>query len=240
MIKAVAMAMHVYAMSCFKLTKKSCKNLTKAMADIWWNSLEHKQKMHWLSWFTLCLAKEHRGLGFKDIQSFNQALLAKQAWRILNHPESLFARFFKSRYFKKSDFLNAKNGSRPSYGWRSIQFGKELLSQGLRKNIGDGSTVSVWVDAWIEGDVRRRPLIKNIFVDLLLTVDQLVDSQNKCWNIEKLEELFYEEDINRILAMNTAFDQQDYWVWLHNKNGSYSVKSGIGSSTNRTEKRRSE
>ncbi|KAL0679594.1 hypothetical protein Bca4012_007575 [Brassica carinata] len=63
--------------------------------------------------------------------------------------------------------------------------------------------------------------MKNIFVDLLLTVDQLVDSQNKCWNIEKLEELFYEEDINRILAMNTAFDQQDYWVqvgyWFINK-----------------------
>ena len=68
--------------------------------------------------------------------------------------------------------------------------------------------------------------MKNIFVDLLLTVDQLVDTQNKCWNSEKLEELFYEEDINRILAMKTAFDQQDYWVWLHNKNGSYSVKSG--------------
>ncbi|XP_048621839.1 uncharacterized protein LOC106398406 [Brassica napus] len=226
LIKAVAMAMPVYAMSCFKLTKRSCENLTKAMADFWWNSLEHKRKMHWLSWSTLCLAKEQGGLGFKDLQSFNQALLAKQAWRILNHPESLFARFFKSRYFKNSDFLNAKNGSRPSYGWRSIQFGKELLFQGLRKHLGNGTTVSVWVDDWIEGDVRRRPLMKNIFVDLMLTVDKLIDPQNNCWKLDKLQELFYEEDIKRILAMQTAFDQQDYWVWLHNRNGSYSVKSG--------------
>ncbi|XP_048605541.1 uncharacterized protein LOC106393034 [Brassica napus] len=226
LIKAVAMAMPVYAMSCFKLTKRSCENLTKAMADFWWNSLEHKRKMHWLSWSTLCLVKEQGGLGFKDLQSFNQALLAKQAWRILNHPESLFARFFKSRYFENSDFLNAKNGSRPSYGWRSIQFGKELLFQGLRKHLGNGTTVSVWVDDWIEGDVRRRPLMKNIFVDLMLTVDKLIDPQNNCWRLDKLQELFYEEDIKRILAMQTAFDQQDYWVWLHNRNGSYSVKSG--------------
>lgn len=44
LIKAVAMAMHVHAMSCFKLTKKSCENFTNAMADFWWNSLEHKKK----------------------------------------------------------------------------------------------------------------------------------------------------------------------------------------------------
>ena len=226
LIKAVAMAMPVYAMSCFKLTKTSCDNLTKAMADFWWNSLEHKRKMHWLSWTKLCLAKEQGGLGFKDIQSFNQALLAKQAWRILNHPDSLLARVFKSRYFKSTDFLSAKNGPRPSYAWRSIQFGKDLLRQGLRKHIGNGETVSVWVDRWIEGNERRVPLMKNIFVDLLLKVSDLIDLQNNCWNMEKLQELFYQEDIDRIMSMKTAFGEEDYWVWVHNKNGSYSVKSG--------------
>lgn len=94
----------------------------------------------------MCLAKEQGGLRFKDIQSFNQALLAKQPWQILNDHESLFARFFKSRYFNFSNFLSAKNGPRPSYAWRSIQFGKELLTQGLRKHLGDGRSVFVWTE----------------------------------------------------------------------------------------------
>lgn len=161
LIKAVSMAMPIYAMSCFKLTKKSCKNLTKAMADFWWNSLEHKRKMHWLSWSKLSLAKELGDLGFKDIQSFNQALLAKQALRILNGPESMFARVFKTRYFPNSDFLSASNGPRPSYAWRSIQFGKELLVMGIKKKLGNGNMIYVWVDAWIEDDIPGRPLMKN-------------------------------------------------------------------------------
>lgn len=38
--------------------------------------------------------------------------------------------------------------------------------------------------------MRRRPLMKNISVDLLLTVDDRTDAQNKCWNLERLEEVF--------------------------------------------------
>lgn len=87
------------------MTKKSCENLTKTMTDFWWNSFEQR-KMHWLSWTKLCLAKEQGGLGFKDIQNFTEALLAKQAWRILNDPESLFARvLIKSRSFPNLIFL---------------------------------------------------------------------------------------------------------------------------------------
>ena len=86
---------------------------------------------------------------------------------------------FKSRYFGIADFLRAKNGPRLSYAWRSIQFGKELLSQRLRKHVGNSRTVSVWIDRWIKGDVRRTPLMKNIFVDLELKVCDLIDFQNK-------------------------------------------------------------
>lgn len=152
--------------------------------------------------------------------------MAKQAWRILNFPDSLFARLFKSRYFENGNFLTAKNGPRPSYAWRSIQFGKELLRQGLRKHIGNGKTVSVWSELWIEGEVRRAPLMKNILVDLELKVSDLIDFQNLSWYLDKLQDLFFVEDISSILAMKTVFDQEDYWVWLHNKHGSYSVKSG--------------
>lgn len=91
----MAIAMHVYAMSCFKLTKKAFENLTKARTYFWWNLLEHRRKIHWLSW-AMCVAKDQGGLGFKDIQCSNQSLLAKQSWILLNQPDYLFIKVFKS------------------------------------------------------------------------------------------------------------------------------------------------
>src|SRR5690606_2793747 len=105
-------------------------HLSFAMANFWWEAEEHKRKIHWISWNKLCLSKTKGGMGFKDLQCFNQALLAKQAWRLIQFPHCLFSRVIKSMYYDNDQFLNAPLGSRPSYGWRSILHGRNLLRQG--------------------------------------------------------------------------------------------------------------
>ncbi|KAL0434897.1 UNVERIFIED_CONTAM: hypothetical protein Sradi_0197600 [Sesamum radiatum] len=48
-------------------------------------------KMHWVSWERLCESKLIRGLGFRHLHLFNLAMLAKQLWRVLCHPERLLS-----------------------------------------------------------------------------------------------------------------------------------------------------
>ena len=78
------------------------------------------------------------GLGFRDLELFNLALLAKQAWRILQVPDSLSARLLKAIYFPEGNILTATLGSHPSQIWRAILDGVDVLKQGLIKRIGTG------------------------------------------------------------------------------------------------------
>ncbi|XP_010513742.1 PREDICTED: uncharacterized protein LOC104789794 [Camelina sativa] len=225
LLKAVALALPVYAMSCFRLSKHQCKKITSVMANFWWNAVEEKQKMHWVSWEKMCKSKDQGGLGFRDIGRFNQALLAKQAWRLLDAPSSLLARVYKARYFPSISFMEANLGPRPSYAWRSILFGRELLEKGLMKSIGDGLDTNVWLDKWVFDELPRRPCNKEQMINLNLRVSELITNQGD-WNLQALQELFPPCDVIKIRSFPPDTRLQDRLVWAYTNNGHYSVKSG--------------
>ncbi|KAL9461788.1 hypothetical protein AB3S75_004729 [Citrus x aurantiifolia] len=131
LIKAVAQAVPAYAMSVFKLPLGLCEDMQKAIAGFWWGQKREKRSIHWSKWERLCQAKKRGGLGFRDLSSFNQALVAKQSWRIILAPESLVARVMKEKYFRHSSFMKAQIGSNPSYIWRSILWEERLFTRAL-------------------------------------------------------------------------------------------------------------
>ena len=93
--------------------------------------------MHWIAWEKLVLPKAQGGLGFRDMHSFNMAMLSRLAWRLIQNPDSLCARVLKSKYYPNGKLLETVFASDSSPVWRAIEFGLELLKKGLIWRVGD-------------------------------------------------------------------------------------------------------
>ena len=157
LVKSVAQSVPVYSMSCFKLPRGLCEHLNKLIRKFWWGCKDGKRKPHWVSWKGMTQPKGMGGLGFKDFELFNMAMLAKQAWRLVQRPDSLCAHLLKSIYYPGGQFLDSELGSHPSQVWRAIIEGKDVLKQGLIRRIGNGQSTRISADNWIPREEMMRP-----------------------------------------------------------------------------------
>ena len=82
-------------------------------------------------------------MGFCDLHAFNLALLAKQAWKLVQKTDSLFYRIYKARYFPNSTFLDAEMDHNPSYVWRSLLSAREVLLAGSKWQVGNDDTIKI-------------------------------------------------------------------------------------------------
>ena len=203
-------------MSCFLIPKTICKQISSIMSDYWWRNSKASRGMHWKSWEALSSPKEKGGLGFKDLEAFNIALLGKQLWRMITHPESLFARVFKRRYFRNSDPLNAPMGSRPSYAWRSMHAAQQLIRQGAKVIIGNGRNTNIWQERWLGSkpaypidSTKLIPEQYRHFLSPQTTVSDLMSSSNKEVNTSLIRNLFPLETQLKIAHINLHGDKGD-------------------------------
>ena len=212
-------------MSCFKLPIGLCEHLNKLIRQFWWGSKEGKRKPNRVSWYTMTQPKFMGGLGFRDFELFNLALLACQAWRLLQQADSLCAQMLKAIYFPDSNILSAELGSHPSQVWRAILEGRDVLLQGLIRRVGDGVTTRIWQDNWIPRNGTMRP-IACLSANPPQLVSDLIDETNAAWRRELVEQIFIASDSNIILGIPLSTRRMaDFWAWSHEKNGAFFVRS---------------
>ena len=182
--------------------------------------------MCWVAWDKLTAPKALGGLGIRDIQAFNTALLAKQAWRIISKPDCLLSRVLRGKYCSKESFLEVEAPKNASHGWRGILAGRNLLVTNLSKAIGDGETTSIWKDPWLSCQSPARPIGPTKEEHQDLVVADFLCRGTSDWNVQRIMEVLpqYLPDILRIKP--SIFGSPDSFVWLAARSGAYSAKSG--------------
>jgi hypothetical protein len=181
LLKAVAQAISVYAMSVFLIPKGVCKRMMDAISPFWWGDDDNSKHMHWFAWWKLCYPKKEGGMGFRDLNSFNLAILAKQAWRLISNPESLCARVLRAKYYPDGDILKAGPKSGSSYTWQSILAGLNTFKRGYIWRVGNGEMINIWTDPWIPSSPSRK-VTSQRGTTIYTKVSDLIDPVTGFWD----------------------------------------------------------
>ncbi|KAL8116071.1 hypothetical protein AgCh_022528 [Apium graveolens] len=226
LLKSATQTIPTFWMNLMLIPQDVCDRIEKKMNQYWWGGRGEHGGIRWMCWDRLCEVKEVGGLGFRKLREFNVAMLAKQAWRLVNNTNPLVAEIMKARYYAKSDFLNATLGSNPSFMWRSIMESQEVIKRGCRRKIGDGKDTNLWTSPWL-------PCLENGFLTSTAytglhdaTVDGLMMEGQKRWDVEVLNDICNERDRQLIQQIHVpSRGIKDSWYWLLDEKGEFSVKS---------------
>ncbi|XP_028084227.1 uncharacterized protein LOC114285386 [Camellia sinensis] len=159
--------------------------------------------INWLNWGHMTLPKHQGGMGFRDFNSFNLALLARQGWRLLKYPNSFCARLLKEIYFPNTSFLHAARGRR-----------------------------ALWDDKWIPSIPGFKVLSSKPTESGIQHVQDIIDAHSRSWRIESLTNLVSEAEVEAIRLIPIAMDNTaDSLVWHFESKGEYSVRSGYSTAS---------
>jgi hypothetical protein len=149
------------------------------------------------------------GIGFRDSRLFNQALLARQGWRLLQKPNSVCARLMKAKYYTNGNLLDTIFVKNASASWKGVEHGLELLKKGTIWRVGNGSKIRIWRDNWISRDglLKVTGKKKN---SRLKRVRSLFGDGINGWNNQLVNDIFLPHDAEQTLKIKVPnHDMED-------------------------------
>ncbi|GAA0183140.1 hypothetical protein LIER_30608 [Lithospermum erythrorhizon] len=148
----------------------------------------------------------------------NLELLAKQGWRIMTQQAPLLFKVLKGRYFRRTSFLNAKLGTKTSFGWCSLLEGRKVLLKGTRWRVGDGKSIDMWKEPWVP--ISTDFHLRGSRGDKPHWVSQLIRSAE--WDKGRVEEVVEGEDVKNVLFIPLSRRGiKDRLIWNHTRCGNY-------------------
>ncbi|KAF7844578.1 ribonuclease H [Senna tora] len=200
-----------------RLLSQAGRKIESLMSNFFWGHNGTNPKIHLQKWTDLCKPKEEGGLGLYDVRTFNEALLAKHIWRMIQCKNNLIDVTLTPKYMDSSSgSLSIRYNS--SWRWKSIMNSKDIIMNNLEWQIGSGSDVNTNHHAWW-------PMLRDH--NLFPKVMDLIQHNSLMWNTVTLNRVYDTHNARCIASIHISVTNvRDKLLWKGSNDGEYSVRQG--------------
>ncbi|XP_075651545.1 uncharacterized protein LOC142622019 [Castanea sativa] len=122
--------------------------------------------------------------------------------------------------------LLSKAGRKPSFVWRSLMAAQKIVQKGLCWRVGNGRNIKIWEDSWVPSSSIHKIISPRGSFPLISRVSDLIDADQKCWNLNKLNRIFLPFEADEIASIPLSIRlPDDKQVWAATSTGLFSVRS---------------
>jgi len=221
---SVLSSIPAYYMQINWLPQNICDSIDQTTQNFIWRGIDNKG-IHLVNWKKITTPKRLAGLGIRMARNANTCLFGKLVWDMVQSTNKLWVNLLSSKYTEGSHILHANAASSSSPSWASIIRAKDVLKNGYFWRAGSGSS-SFWFSNWCSHG-HLGSLVPIIYIhDTHLTVKDVLTFTGQ--RTEALYTSLPQPVADTINSFHTNFNStvEDAFIWSHNKNGVYSIKSG--------------
>ncbi|KAF7810427.1 ribonuclease H [Senna tora] len=223
LIKVVVSAVPLFHMQHTWLSHSQADKCDATMRNFFWGHWDDSKTPIMISWGKLCRRREEEGIRFRQMMEVNEALLAKQVWRILTLEDSLVSKVFMGKY--RSSFQNYQLMPKPNSSplWKKLCRASRVVTDHISWRVGNGEKIKLNDAKWIRPDYQNHSFEK--LCDLM--------HPGGFWDTAKVAQVYnphYKAIILDTVVSCTRV--ADKWVWLLTKNGDFSIKHAYKAITN--------
>ncbi|XP_028124903.1 uncharacterized protein LOC114321868 [Camellia sinensis] len=214
LIQSILFSMQLYWSSLFILPKKVVKSIESLFRSFFWSGCEIRKYGAKVSWEHVCSPKSEGGLGFKSIEVWNKAAVAKHIWFLFSEGEqSMWCQWVKSYLLKGQSLWRVKMPRDPSWVWRKILSLRPVIYPFILHKIGNGGDV-FWFGARVVYDTAFGMDAK---------VSRIVN--NRSWSWPRRRRSFLQELIEHTPLTFTPNSGNDTVIWVPSSDGKFSINS---------------
>ncbi|XP_038973168.1 uncharacterized protein LOC103699679 [Phoenix dactylifera] len=214
LVRSVLGSMPVYLMANTVVSKTTLSKIERLLWSFLWGSHGGGRGVHLVAWERVCRPTSEGGLGVQSLLERRETLIARHAARFLLEPHGLWSRVMAARYGRGSLEV-ARRGRRTSFMWREIGRYLPTVLAHTRWLMGDGWTIVVTDDPWVDTiPLRYWPTTVDFEAAVGLRVCDLLAPGRAEWDVDRLHQLFGAHLAERILSLPVpGCEGPDVRVW---------------------------